>query len=111
MSSVKRTGLTGHSSIGVPGPPTVSVGPFYPDLQARLQQEPTPPQQKPAFFFPKADCPEKDPGTLSKFPSVCSGREILGLGGGGWVPGFLATCLLPPPTPHLLAQSHLYCCR
>lgn len=37
-------------------------------------------------------------GTLSKSPSVYSGREILGLGGGGWALGFLATCLPLPPT-------------
>lgn len=54
-------------------------------------------------------------GTLSKSPSVYSGREILGLGGGGWALGFLATCLPLPPTspppscsiPPVLLQADL----
>ena len=98
---LQRTGLTGRSSLGVPGPPTVSVGPFYPDLQVRRQQDPTPPQQKPAFFFPKADCPEKDPGNPG-YPlqvSQCLLRKG-NPGIGRWWVGSGIPGNLPSPSSH-----------
>lgn len=90
---------------GSPVPSAMPTGPFHPDLQDRPQHGHTPPW-KSALFFPGLASQRRIlsiQGTLSQSPSICSGRDILGLGGGGWGPGFLVTCLAHPPAPsHLL---------